>query len=129
MPVYHPLNPHPQTWQEIKPFVVSSVQKTYGKKLETIPAQEWVLRVRQDIELASASKGDKSIDEKELQAHLEKNPAAKLLQFFEAIVTQTAPESTLDTKITSKASEKLQAVDAVKSDWIQKWVQEWLSVN
>ena len=128
-PVYHPLNLHPQTWQEIKPFVVNAVQKTYGEKLETIPAQEWVLRVRQDIELASASKGDKSLDEKELQAHLDKNPAAKLLQFFEAIVTQTAPESTLDTKVTSKASEKLQAVDAVKSDWVQKWVQEWSSVS
>lgn len=128
-PVYHPLNLHPQTWQDIKPFVANAVQKTYGKKLERISSQEWVLRVRQDIELASASKGDKSLDERELQVHLGKNPAAKLLQFFEAVVTQRVPESTLDTKITSKASEKLQAIDAVKSDWIQKWVQEWSSAN
>ncbi|KAJ5109091.1 NRPS-like enzyme [Penicillium angulare] len=115
--VYHLLNLHPVPWQQVKPLVTSAVEKTFGKSLDTIPLWAWVLRVRQD----SASQ---TINEAEVQKHIQNNPAVKLLDFFEAIDTQ-APENVLDTKATAQASEKLRGVDGIKGDWIQKWVQEW----
>ena len=64
-----------------------------GKTIETIPLCEWVQRVRRDIEAASVSfsagtKNGKGLGGKELQALLEQNPAAKLLDFFEGLETE-----------------------------------------
>ncbi|KAJ6002607.1 acetyl-CoA synthetase-like protein [Penicillium sp. IBT 35674x] len=117
---YHLVNLHPQTWKEIRPIVTEALGKVCGKSLETIPEREWVLRVRQGVELPSQA------GEMELQLQLSKNPAAKLLEFFETAMAQTTPENVLDVQGTAQVSEKLREVDAVKPEWIQKWVQEWL---
>ncbi|KAJ5727271.1 NRPS-like enzyme [Penicillium malachiteum] len=122
--VYHPVNLNPKSWKEIQPFVTDALQKVFQKTMETISLRDWVLRVRKDVE--AASQGDKVLKEAELQAHLAKNPAAKLLEFFEGLVANTAPESVLDTQNTAQASEKVRAVDAVKPEWVEKWVGEWL---
>lgn len=115
--VYHLLNLHPQSWPQIKPLVVDAVSNTYEKSLETIPLQEWVLRGGQDST-------NKALNEAEILDHLQSIPAVKLLEFFAAIVAKT-PENILDTKATAQASEKLREVDAIKAEWIHKWVQGW----
>ncbi|KAJ5613630.1 NRPS-like enzyme [Penicillium herquei] len=115
--VYHLLNVNPESWEQMKPFVVGAVEKTFGKSLKTIPLQDWMQQVRQDST-------DKVLSETEIQEHLRKNPALKLLDFFEAIHTES-PTNILDTKATARSCEKLRDVDAVKEEWIQKWVQEW----
>lgn len=120
--VYHPVNLNPKAWHDLLPLVVEAVQKSFVKTLRTIPLSEWVLLVRQDMELAT--RGDGVVDEKKLYSHLQKNPAAKLLQFFEDLMTQT-PECVLDTKKTAEASEKLRGIQAIQSEWIHKWVKEW----
>lgn len=117
---YHLVNLHPQSWKEIRPIVANTLCKISGKALETIPEREWVLRVRRDVELPSQA------GEKELQLRLSRNPAAKLLEFFETAMAQRTPENALDVQSTTEVSEKLREVDAVKPEWIQKWVQEWL---
>ncbi|KAI9927529.1 hypothetical protein MW887_003147 [Aspergillus wentii] len=122
--VFHPHNIHPQTWETIRPMVADAIFKTSGKKIETIPSRDWVQRVRHDIEIASNS--DKGLSDKDLQALLAKNPAAKLLEFFDGIMSQTAPENVLDTTLTAQRSEKLRVVEGVKSEWIEKWVGEWV---
>ncbi|KAJ5100641.1 acetyl-CoA synthetase-like protein [Penicillium angulare] len=122
--VYHLVNLHPKPWGELQPVIVDSLQKITGKSLETIPLRNWVIRVRKDIE--SVGQGDKGLDEKKLQLHLATNPAAKLLEFFEALVAQTQPDDLLDTQKTAQASTKLREVDGVKPEWVQKWVKEWL---
>ncbi|RAQ49456.1 NRPS-like enzyme [Aspergillus flavus] len=118
--VYHPVNPRPLDWEAVRPFVVEALSKTSGETVDTIPFQDWVQRVRQDIETGA------KLNDGELQALLARNPAAKLLEFFEGIMSQTERENVLDTRLTVQLSEKLQAVDAVKPEWIQKWVEEWL---
>ncbi|KAJ5634499.1 NRPS-like enzyme [Penicillium herquei] len=122
--VYHPVNLNPKSWKETQPFVTDALQKVSGKTVETISLRHWVLRVRKDVE--AASQGDKVLNEGELQAHLAKNPAAKLLEFFEGLVANSTSESALDTQHTAQASEKLREVDAVKPEWVEKWVEEWL---
>ncbi|KAJ5717801.1 NRPS-like enzyme [Penicillium malachiteum] len=122
--VYHPVNLNTKSWKEIQPFVTDALQKISGKTVETITLRDWVLRVRKDVE--AASQGDKILKESELQAHLAKNPAAKLLEFFEGLLANSTPECALDTQHTAQASEKLREVDAVKPEWVEKWVGEWL---
>ncbi|KAJ5556369.1 acetyl-CoA synthetase-like protein [Penicillium frequentans] len=117
---YHLVNLHPQFWKEIRPIVADILRKASGRSLETISEREWVLRVRRGVELASQA------GEKELQLQLSKNPAAKLLEFFETAMAQTTPENVLDVQDTAQVSKKLREVDAVKPEWIQKWAQEWL---
>ncbi|KAE8346860.1 hypothetical protein BDV24DRAFT_174499 [Aspergillus arachidicola] len=118
--VYHPVNPHPLDWEAVRPVVAEALSKASRKTVDTIPFQDWVQRVRQDIETGT------KLNDGELQALLARNPAAKLLEFFEGIMSQTERENVLDTRLTVQLSEKLQAVDAVKPEWIQKWAEEWL---
>ncbi|KAJ5263339.1 NRPS-like enzyme [Penicillium angulare] len=122
--VYHLVNLHPKSWEALQPAILDALQKVTGRPLETIPLRNWVLRVRKDIE--SAGRGGKGLDEKKLELHLAKNPAAKLLEFFEALVTQAQPDDLLDTQKTAQASKKLGDVDSIKPEWVQKWVKEWL---
>ncbi|KAJ6018232.1 acetyl-CoA synthetase-like protein [Penicillium sp. IBT 35674x] len=116
--VYHPVNLHPQSWKDIRPVVADALQ-VLGKPMKIISLREWILRVRQDIELVSQ-------DQEKLQIQLAKNPAAKLLDFFEDMMHQTEAENALDATGTALMSQKLQMVDAVKAEWIQKWVKEWV---
>lgn len=116
--VYHPVNLHPRSWKDIRPVVADTLQVP-GKTIEIIPFQEWILRVRRDIELDSPGT-------EKLQMQLVENPAAKLLDFFEGVMRQTEAENVLGATSTALMSEKLQMVDAVKAEWIQKWVKEWV---
>ncbi|KAJ5531965.1 acetyl-CoA synthetase-like protein [Penicillium frequentans] len=116
--VYHPVNLHPQSWKDIRPMIADALQ-VLEKTTEIIPLQEWILRVRQDIELVSQ-------DKENLQIQLAKDPAAKLLDFFEDVMQQTEAENALDARGTALISQKLQMVDAVQAEWIQKWVKEWV---
>ncbi|KAE8363507.1 hypothetical protein BDV27DRAFT_129836 [Aspergillus caelatus] len=118
--VYHPVNPRPLNWEAIRSTVAEALSKVSGKTVDTIPFQDWVQRVRQDIESGS------KLNDGELQALLARNPAAKLLEFFEGIMSQTERENVLDTRLTVQLSDKLRAVDAVTPAWIHKWVAEWL---
>ncbi|GKZ23398.1 putative NRPS-like protein biosynthetic cluster [Aspergillus brasiliensis] len=120
--VYHPLNLHPVDWVVTRPVVAEALSKVSGKPIATVPFTEWVQRVRQDLEMA----GTGEMSDSELQKRLAKNPAAKLLEFFEGIMSQKERENVLDTRLTGQASEKLRAVDAVKPEWIHKWVEEWV---
>lgn len=120
--VYHPLNRHPLSWSEIRPFVADALRHTSGKSIDIVPFRQWVQRVRQDIETA----GKTALAEAELEALLAKNPAAKLLEFFEKAMAQSTQDNVLDTQHTARRCKKLQDVDAIKPEWIQKWVGEWL---
>ncbi|PYI07034.1 acetyl-CoA synthetase-like protein [Aspergillus sclerotiicarbonarius CBS 121057] len=122
--VYHPVNLHPRTWENIRPGVADALSKVSGKTVDTVPFRDWVQRVREDIETAGAGS---QLTEGELQAVLAKNPAAKLLEFFEGIMSETGRENVLDTQVTAQLSDKLRGVEAVQPEWVQKWVGEWLN--
>ncbi|KAL2835427.1 hypothetical protein BJY01DRAFT_259225 [Aspergillus pseudoustus] len=127
--VYHPVNTHPVSWTDIRPVVAEILARVSGKTVETISFREWIQRVRTDVESLGASAGAGSkVTETELKEALARSPAAKLLQFFEGIMAETESGSVLDTTVTAQLSDKLSAVDAIKPDWIEKWVTEWLSV-
>ncbi|KAJ5768772.1 hypothetical protein N7520_003331 [Penicillium odoratum] len=120
MSVHHPVNLNPLSWNNIRPAVVEALKHYSGETVETVPFREWLQRVRRNVEVGGTT-GDK-----QLEGLLAKNPAAKLLEFFEQIMSQSKVENALDTQLTAQRCAKLHAVSAVKSEWIQKWVREWL---
>ncbi|KAB8205263.1 hypothetical protein BDV34DRAFT_225653 [Aspergillus parasiticus] len=103
--VFHPVNLYPLTWEVIRPIVEDALLKTSGEKLKSFPS----------------GTGDE-----ELQALVAKNPAVKLLEFFEDIMFKSTRENVLDTQLTVQRSGELQAVEAIQPEWIQKWVGEWV---
>jgi thioester reductase-like protein len=122
--VYHPINLHPLSWEDIRLMLADALLKTTGKTVDIVSAQEWLQRVRQDIESTGSVPG---LSETELQGVLARNPAAKLLEFFTAFMSQAERGDVLDTRVTAKASDKLRAVSAVQPEWIEKWVGEWFA--
>lgn len=130
--VFHPLNPHPATWEVFHPIVVHELHYITGKKLETISADAWLKRVRKDMETSAdgsqALKGsDDILRDKELEAFLQVNPAVKLLGFYEEVLGGKGEAGNrLEIEETKKRSAKLRAVEGVKPEWVRKWVREWV---
>ncbi|KAJ5698745.1 hypothetical protein N7462_000750 [Penicillium macrosclerotiorum] len=120
---YHPSNLHPKSWTEIIQVVANELSLLSGKTVEGIPLQEWVRRVRQDIETAGGSQN--SVGDRELQQLLDRNPAAKLLEFFDGLGT-APPDNILDTQNAAKESEKLRTIQGIKEEWVRKWIGEWM---
>ncbi|KAL3465624.1 hypothetical protein BJX64DRAFT_50149 [Aspergillus heterothallicus] len=126
--VFHPVNTHPISWDEIRPVLVDALCTISGKEIGTVPYGEWIQRVRRDIEGVGSISTTSSKDTGDaLQTALARNPAAKLLDFFEGIMSETESGSVLNTVNTAGLSERLRAVDGVKAEWIEKWVREWLA--
>jgi thioester reductase-like protein len=122
--VYHPLNLHPTTWDSIIAVVADELSQPSGvKSLELVSLSEWVQRVRQDIETASGSQS--AVGESDLQTLLEKNPAAKLLEFFERLLSVQSA-NVLDTHDTASFSAKLSSIEGIKEEWVRKWIREWI---
>ncbi|XRM46662.1 hypothetical protein ABZX51_009692 [Aspergillus tubingensis] len=134
--VYHPVNLHSLSWDLIRPVVADALlaqgKDNTGKTIETITLRKWVQRVRCDIEAASVifsavTKNGKGLGGKELQALLEQNPAAKLLDFFEGLETEHTQPIVLESVHTAKMSKKLREVEGVRAEWLRKWIREWLA--
>jgi thioester reductase-like protein len=121
--VYHPLNLHPTTWESIVTVVADELFQITGKPLDYINLSEWVQLVRQDIE--TAGRTQRVVGGSNLQVLLEKNPAAKLLEFFEELLSMQS-DNVLDTRGTASVSEKLRSVEGIKEEWIRKWIREWM---
>ncbi|KAF9892148.1 hypothetical protein FE257_002554 [Aspergillus nanangensis] len=116
--VFHPVNLRPLRWEEVRPVVVAALAGVKGEEVQVVEWRAWVRRVRRDVEGGG--------EEEELQEVLRRNPAAKLLDFFEGVMAQESGDNVLDTQRTGQRSEKLREVDAVKEEWMRKWVGEWV---
>ncbi|OJJ97423.1 hypothetical protein ASPACDRAFT_53653 [Aspergillus aculeatus ATCC 16872] len=125
--VYHPINLHPKSWDEVLPVVAKELAARSGvDELDIVPLREWVQRVRLDVETAGRGEDRKKLNEKELRLLLAWKPAAKLLEFFEGLVGHTEAENALETVRTAEISGRLQEVEGVQPERIRKWIGEWL---
>lgn len=119
---FHPVNLDCMQWSNIVPIVSSALAPLGGQPLETIHLCEWIQRVRMNMEAACSGEG---ASEETLRMNLEKNPAAKLLDFFEEVASNRG-HVVLDTRNTARKSHKLRAIEGIKEEWIRKWVAEWM---
>ena len=57
--VFHPMNPHPTTWEALKPVIASElstiIQSKKDKPLPIVSLASWLLKIRKDIEVTASS--------------------------------------------------------------------------
>lgn len=113
---YHIQNPKGKTWKELMPSLVEGLQQNVEKGIEVVDLKTWVDK----LEVCAA---DENVD-------LERNPAVKLLPFFQdlrdrAIYFPKARSVILDTKNTIKKTPTLASLAAVKEEWLDLWMKQW----
>ena len=134
--VFHPLNPHPTTWQAIKStvaFELSSIAQSQNKEpLQTITLTSWLQRIRKDMETTASSHNNKknntTLADSDLETLLQKNPAVKLLAFYENVLgNQERSSRSWDMRETIERSAKVRELEGLREEWVRKWVREWFA--
>ena len=133
--VFHPLNPHPTTWQAIQPIIASDLEAIaiclMKQRPRTIPLASWLQRVRKDMETTAGShknNNNSTTADSDLETLLRKNPAVKLLAFYEDVLgSHEGAGRSWEMRETMKRSRKVRELDGVRAEWVSKWVREWFS--
>ena len=135
--VFHPLNPHPITWDEVRPIVMDELRSLAPEKktpLETVSLYSWLAKVRQDMESIVNGRLDALEGEGVLDSLLRVNPAIKLLGFYEGLLDAVVEKqdsgsvrNRLEITKTQKISEKFRALEGIREEWVRKWVREWIA--
>ena len=126
--VYHPLNPHAITWQDMRFTVLEELGSQTKKQMEVVPLRTWIAKVRKEAESMVDDRGESSADNVNLEAALRKNPAAKLLDFFEGLVSSEGfATNRLEFSQTLKRSKAMRGLEPMKDEWVRKWVREWFA--
>ncbi|PWY82061.1 acetyl-CoA synthetase-like protein [Aspergillus heteromorphus CBS 117.55] len=123
--VYHPHNTHKVQWTTLLPTIASALPdpESSSSPMETIPLAEWRARVAADVAKTAGDAPDN------LQIVLERNPAAKLADFWSVLEGVGAEGSVMvfETERTQRVSGLLGGVEGVKGGWVEKWVGEWFA--
>ena len=90
---YHAVNPSKTTWATLFPHVLAAL----GPMVHAIPFSERVKRLRASAETAT-SEGNLAI-----------NPAIKLIEFYEGLLSGDSSVATFETRETRKVSQTLRA--------------------
>jgi len=70
----------------------------------------------------------KPLQNADLNALVSTNPAAKLDYLYEKFFTQDATKtSQIEIHKSLESSSKLRALESIKTEWMQKWLCEWLN--
>lgn len=119
--VFHPLNPHPVAWKSLLPTIVNTLSHSNigTKKIDTVPFQAWLDKVRADAEMTGSA---------DVEAMLKSNPAVKLLGFYEKLA-EDRENLAFETSKTEGASSKMRSIGEIKPEWIQRWVGAWLATG
>lgn len=106
--VYHAVNPRNCGWEMLLPTIRDLLG---ADKVKIVPFGEWVEALRN-----SASETFEKQD-------FEKNPAIKLLDFFEGLPRAKMPR--LSTVETQKRSRVLREMRAVETKDMERWMRQW----
>ncbi|TGO38906.1 hypothetical protein BHYA_0064g00020 [Botrytis hyacinthi] len=115
--VYHPVNPVLVSWKSLLPTIIETATFAQKKKMTPVPFSKWIERVRKD----AADLNSKT----NFEEMLEKNPAIKLLSFYEGLAKGRGT-CILENKRTMQASDKLRGLQGIEGAWVEKWVQGWI---
>ncbi|THV48643.1 hypothetical protein BGAL_0236g00130 [Botrytis galanthina] len=115
--VYHPVNPVLVSWKSLLPRIIETATFGQKNKMTAVPFAKWIERVRKDAEDLHSKTN--------FEEMLEKNPAIKLLSFYEGLAKGRGT-SILENKRTVQASDKLRRLQGIEGAWVEKWVQGWI---
>ena len=118
--VYHLANPGTVSWSELVATVIEELSSQVQGTVELVPLHKWIARAREDSESMIGNS-----DGVDLEAVLRMNPAAKLLAFFEGLVTIKAGSGNrLNPSKTMRLSKEMRSLEPIKGEWIRRWVRE-----
>lgn len=134
--VFHIINPNFTTWEILRPIVAEALSafssQTEKAALDIVSPSMWLEKIRKAMESTSGSK----TNDGDLEADLELNPAVKLLAFYQDVLLSSTNKAEgilppgkneLETWETVGKSMKLGALEAIKTEWLQKWIREWFN--
>jgi thioester reductase-like protein len=126
--MYHVLHPTPLVWKTILQQVKRSLEsvaasRTVGAcaEINVIPYSDW-FRLLQEKSTSASVEGAKITTEV-----VNANPAIKLLGFYEALLAGDQLKARLSLEKTLMVSAKMQALEPIKTEWVDGWVKYWLS--
>ena len=123
--VYHPLHPHPVTWEVMRAIVAEELSSFSVHPLEVITLDLWIAKVREGAH--DPSESSQSWAEEDLEASLLVNPAVKLLDFFEDMLgSQNQKGNLFEIEKTLEISPKLGSIPKINVNWMRKWIKEWM---
>ena len=105
--MHHIVNPNATTWSSL----ATGILKLY-KSINVKPCsfEEWIDKLEKSVE-------------KELD--VERNPAIKLLDFYQNVAKAKEGPRILSSQRAEEASTTLQNIDAVNNDWADIWMRQW----
>lgn len=115
-PIYHLVNPSTTAWSELCPVVQRCLQSAGGKEVKVVKYAEWLKALH-----ASAA-GTKT------QEDFERNPAVKILDFFDGLqASSEINEATvsLSTERAKSQSKALRNCGPVTAEWMELWMKQW----
>ncbi|KAM7185986.1 non-canonical non-ribosomal peptide synthetase FUB8 [Naviculisporaceae sp. PSN 640] len=124
--IYHAVNPHNVSWAELVPTVASQLGIESNK---IVSWNQWVEALRlsaQEKQVESGGEkeeGGKTADE----AHLEKNPGIKLLDFFGSLGKGNGSNTSAPLPSTEKStvrSKTLASLQPVGAEWMSLWIRQ-----
>ena len=121
--VYHPLNPHGTPWTVLRAIILDELSSHTRKPMEVVPLRVWIAKVRKEAESMVDSGEDVN-----LEAALQRNPAAKLLDFYEDLASsENVSTNRLEFSETLGLSKAMQGLKPIKGEWVRKWIREWFA--
>ena len=106
--VFHNLeNPHSTSWPDLLPVVRSR----FPADVKVAPYEVWLKALQESAN--NTTEEDASI-----------NPAVKLLDFFEGLAEgEGMPEMCTDESVQKSAT--MAGLEAVKGEWVGRWMEGW----
>lgn len=110
---FHTVNPRATSWEMLSPVVQARLVRKAKKSIEIVSFERWAKALRQAVERPSG---------------VAIVPGAKLLDFYESIAGlgegMQAGGLLFDTAETQQASKTLEALEAVKVEWMELWLMQ-----
>ncbi|KAL8858207.1 MAG: hypothetical protein Q9178_005219 [Gyalolechia marmorata] len=106
--VYHAVNPKHTTWTSLLPTIRSHFIE---RPLEIVSLQEWVNALKESA--------DATLD-------VDLNPAIRLLDFYQSLANDSSHANPVfETSKAVDRSEQLKLLEAVKPEWMKRWLEQW----
>lgn len=107
--VYHAINPKTTAWEALLPCI----QAELGTDIKRVPLATWIKALR--------GSSNSSTTQEDLAA----NPAVKLVEFYEGLLSAEIQAPQFETVETEKASTTLRDLGPVKEEWMVRWIRQW----
>ena len=131
--VFHALNPRSVSWAFVRKTIIEEIAARTGMQLETVDLKSWIDAVK--VHGKETLGEDAKLEDGQLEAYLSRNPALKLVDFYEGILAaggegnKEGEGRDWEFAKSLKASKELRDLEAVRDEWVRKWVGEWIETK